>query len=133
VAISDLLGLTAQPLDTWVGLGREGLLEQIDQLIREFDVCRVVVGHPLTLRGEEGRMAQEVNRFVKILRKKLDIPVVLWDERLTSVQAERILHDAGEKPSSKKERIDQLASVLLLQNYLDYQNQTSSKVNGEEH
>ena len=77
-------------------------------------------------------MAQEVKHFVDTLRERLDVLVELWDERLTSVQAIRILQQAGEKPSRNKDRIDRLASALLLQNYLDHRKQASLNSNEEE-
>ena len=82
---------------------------------------KIVVGLPLSLRGEKGRMAEEVERFARQLRKRSSVPVVLWDERFTSVQARRVLRQAGEKVGRKKGKVDCIASVLLLQNYLDFQ------------
>jgi len=121
VAISDPLGLTAQPLETWKGLRWEEVTEKICTLIDPLGVERVILGFPLTLAGEKGKMAQEVQKFTTHLQKRISIPITLWDERLTSVQAGRIIHSLDKKPSRKKERVDLIASVLLLQNYLDYQ------------
>ena len=132
VSISDPLGLTAQPFDTWKGLNREEVLKKIHTLVEQLGVERVVVGFPLTLKGEEGTMAEEVKRFAAKLERRIRIPVTLWDERLTSVEAQRILHWMEEKPSRKKEKIDLIASALLLQNYLEYREMASREHHGEE-
>ena len=131
VAVSDPLGLTAQPFETWNGLRREEVVESTCILVERMGVERVVVGFPLTLRGERGRMAREVERFADKLSQRIRVPVTLWDERLTSVQAQRFLQQMGEKPSRKKERVDLIASVLLLQNYLDHQKGSWAKSQGE--
>jgi len=100
-------------------------------LIKERGIKRVIIGFPLNLRGQKGHLAREVERFVGQLSKKISIPIILWDERYTSVQSKRILHALHEKPSQKKERIDLIASILLLQNYLDYQREASVGNQGE--
>lgn len=120
VAVSDPLGLTAQPVETWSGLRWEEVVQRICKLVEQKDVERVVVGFPLTLKGKKGFFAREVEQFVERLRHSISIPVTLWDERMTSIQARRLLHQMGEKPSRRKEKVDLISSVLLLQNYLDY-------------
>ena len=132
VAVSDALGLTAQPVGTWSNLEWENMVEKIRTWIQDKGVESVIVGLPLNLHGEKGHLAREVERFVNKLKQHISIPVILWDERYTSVQAERILRYMNEKPSQKKERIDLIASVLLLQNYLDYQKGASVRNQGEE-
>jgi putative Holliday junction resolvase len=121
VAISDPLGVTAQPCTTWSGLCWNDVVEKVLTLIAEMEVERVVVGLPLGLSGKRGRMAREVERFTEHLKQRIGIPVTLWDERLTSTQARRVIHEIEEKPSRSKEKVDLIASVLLLQNYLDHQ------------
>lgn len=121
VAISDALGVTAQPLVTWQQSQWHELVDKIKALIQDQDVEGVILGFPLTLSGDVGRMAREVKRFSTYLSQRISVPVILWDERLTSVQAERSIHAMDQKPSQRKGQIDQLASVLLLQNYLDHQ------------
>ena len=127
IAVSDPLAMTAQPVRVLQGLSVEAVIEQICILIKKMDVEKIIMGLPLTLKGEKGNMVREVERFVGKLRQKVSIPIIYWDERLTSVHARRILHQMTEKPDKKKERIDQIASVLLLQNYLEYQ----KGINGE--
>ena len=121
VAVSDPLGVTAQPLVTWSGLCWNDVVEKVRTLISEMGVDRIVVGLPLSLSGKRGRMAREVERFTEHLERRISIPVTLWDERLTSTQARRVIHEIEEKPSRNKEKVDLIASVLLLQNYLDHQ------------
>ena len=82
-------------------------------------VQKVIVGLPLTMSGQYGKMAQETERFVKHLRLKIGMPVEMWDERLTSVQAKRVLKDSRKAVRRDKSNVDCLAAVLLLQSYLD--------------
>lgn len=131
VAVSDDLGFTAQPVCTWSNLKWEEIVENICTWITERNIERIIVGLPLNLRGQKGHLALEVERFVQRLKKHISIPITLWDERFTTVQSKRILHVLHQKPSQKKERIDQIASVLLLQNYLDYQRNISMGCQGE--
>lgn len=131
VAVSDDLGLTAQPVETWSNLKWEQVVENICTKIKDRSIERVVVGLPLNLRGQKGHLALEVERFVSKLKQHISVPIILWDERLTSVQSKRILHTLHKKPSQNKERIDLIASVLLLQNYLDYQRNISARCQGE--
>ena len=131
VAVSDPLGLTAQPLETWVDLDWKEVGERVCTLVVDMGVEKVVVGFPLTLKGTRGRMTQEVERFAATLHRRIQIPVILWDERLTSIQAERFLQQVDEKPSRKKRKVDLIAAVLILQNYLDYLKGASEKDQGE--
>ena len=119
VAVSDLLGITAQPLTTWTGLGETELIQRIVCLIPEMDILAVVVGDPLTPKGERGTMSERVGRFVRRLSQSISVPIHFQDERLTSVEAQRVLRDSGEKPSRNKEAVDRVAAVLILQTFLD--------------
>ena len=89
------------------------------------EIDRILVGYPLTLKGGSGAMAQEVKRFALRLEKALHVPILLWDERFTSVQARESLRIMNHEPSKKREKIDLIAAMLLLQNYLDSQTETS--------
>jgi putative Holliday junction resolvase len=120
VSMSDPLQLTAQPVDTWVKMSEKDMVFKIQIMVQKEGIEHIVVGYPLTLQGQKGRSAREVERFVGILSRAVSIPVSPWDERLTSVQAQRIMHQTNRKPSRLKERVDVLASMLILQNYLDY-------------
>lgn len=121
VAVSDPLKITAQPYATWEKKSRDELVDTINRCITELGVELILVGLPLTLRGERGTTAQKVEQFTSYLCEQVQVPVQLWDERLTTVQAHRVIHSMDRKPSRNKAKIDQMASVLLLQNYLEYQ------------
>ncbi|MCK5145454.1 Holliday junction resolvase RuvX [bacterium] len=121
VAITDPLGIIAQPFETWQGLSRQGVIEQIRELIQGFGVVKIVIGLPLSLSGNKSRMTLEVERFAKILQEKIEIPVVFWDERLSSVESQRAMHAMELKPSRDKGMIDRIAASILLQSYLVFQ------------
>jgi putative Holliday junction resolvase len=121
VAVSDELGWTAQGLHT---LGRRGLdadLAALGALAREHDVERVVVGLPRNMNGTLGPQAEYVLEFAEQLKAALGLPVVTWDERLTTVAANRVLLEADVSRKKRKALVDTVAAVLILQGYLDRQ------------
>jgi putative Holliday junction resolvase len=132
VAVSDPLGMTAQPVTTIDARNITGAMQQLNTLVDDYQVQCIVLGMPLTLRGKKGAAANAVIHFAGMLKKQTELPVVFWDERLTSVQAERSMRHGNRKPSREKAKVDQIAAVLLLQNYLDYshQNQTLDREEG---
>lgn len=87
---------------------------------REHGAGRVVVGRPLNMNGTAGDRVAKAEAFAELLRERIDVDVVLWDERLTSVDANRILSDAGKKRKKQKRLVDAVAASLILQSYLDY-------------
>jgi putative Holliday junction resolvase len=104
---------------------REKALEEIPPLFRQWEVEAVVVGVPLTLRGEEGPQAAKVKGFVSALEEALkeaglEIKIVLWDERLSTLQAQTILHEAGYKGRKIRKRVDAASAALILQSFLDF-------------
>ncbi|UCC77233.1 MAG: Holliday junction resolvase RuvX [Anaerolineales bacterium] len=119
VALSDPLGVLASPLTVLTGPTREAQLEAIEQLTRKHQVEKVIVGYPRSLSGAIGPQAQRVDQYVEQLRAHLQVPVVLWDERLSTAQAERLIHETGR--SVQRERIDAAAAAVILQSYLDAQ------------
>ena len=121
-AVSDPLGITAQPLSPIRRQGNSRDIEAISALIREYSVGTVLIGLPLTLGGEEGTQAKRVRLFGEKIREHLGIPVETWDERMTTVQAERHLIAAGVRREKRKEIRDSLSAVFLLQSALDYRN-----------
>jgi putative Holliday junction resolvase len=131
VAVSDLLGATAQPFDTWEGLKFEQIVDKLCLLIRKLEIEKIIMGLPLTLKGEKGKLARDVEQITMRLRQHIKTPILLWDERFTSVQAERLLQQANEKPSRQKKKIDVIAAILLLQNYLDFQRRVKINNIGE--
>ena len=119
VAVSDPLGLTAQRLDT-IWRKQENKLRQtlasIEALTKEYDVERIVVGYPKNTVGERAEKALE---FGEMLKRRTGLEVVMWDERLTTVEADRTLMEAGVRRENRKQYLDGLAAVFILQGYLD--------------
>ncbi len=120
MALSDGLQLTAQPYATWEAKDWTSFFERLNLLIDQESVERIVVGMPVTLRGEKGRMAEELEAFIKALGEAVSVPIITWDERFTTRQAHRALHEMGKKPSRHKALVDTLSAVFLLQNYLEF-------------
>lgn len=121
VALSDALRLTAQPLEPLKRVGARQDVERLAQLIREREVAEVVIGLPLQLSGAEGHAARGARELAGRLRARVppEVEIELWDERLTTVQAERMLIEGDVRRSRRKQVIDTVAAVLILQNYLD--------------
>jgi putative Holliday junction resolvase len=119
LAISDPLGIIASGLGTLEPEDAEELLRRLGKIVRDKEVTLLVVGHPIMLSGERGERAIETERFAEEAQRRLQIPVELYDERLTSVAAERALHEMDIKPSRAKKKVDEISAVLLLQSYLD--------------
>lgn len=119
VALSDPLGWTAQSLTTIRRSHTEEDLAALSKLVQEYEVCRIIVGLPLSLNGTLGPQAQKVLDFVRNLERTLTVPVIPWDERLTTAAAERILLEADLSRRRRKGIVDRLAAALILQSYLD--------------
>ena len=118
-AISDELGFAAHPLCTITRKNRKTDLAAICDLINTHQVDAVVIGLPLMLSGEIGIQAEKVQKFANRLKQEARIPIHLWDERLTTVEAEDILRDAGKPRNKRRQVIDQVAAVLILDEYLN--------------
>jgi len=119
VAISDELRFLAHPVETIPANGRA--LARIAEIVREKDVDLVIVGIPRRMSGEIGTAANEALEFVKKLRAILPCEVATWDERLTSVAANRALQEAGKRRRDTRAYVDQVAAQMILQGYLDRQ------------
>jgi putative Holliday junction resolvase len=119
VALSDPLGLTAQPLTVIERRDAARDVDALSALVAQHQVSCIVVGLPLTLRGEQGIQADKVESFVQRLRSRVRLPVELIDERLTTVQGERALAEGGASRRQRKAAIDQVAAQLILQQFLD--------------
>jgi putative Holliday junction resolvase len=120
VAMSDAAGTLAMPLTTLKAAPRQQALAQIVALVQEHTVDEVVVGLPLTMSGEVGFQAQIVRAFAAELEQRLEQPVYLFDERLTTVVADQMMRELGIKPDKRKARVDELAASIILQDYLDH-------------
>jgi putative Holliday junction resolvase len=116
VALSDPLGMTAQPLEV---VERHRLLKRIPELVAEYEVQRIVVGLPLRLDGSKGQAARAVKAAAKDIADVAGVPVELWDERLTTAQAQRLMIGAHASRKDRKSNIDKVAAALILQSYLD--------------
>ena len=134
VAVSDPLGLTAQGVET-VWRKQENKLRQtmarIEELISEYQVERIVLGYPKNLNYTVGERAVNSLEFKEKLEKRTGLPVVMWDERLTTAEAERTLMETGVRRENRKQFLDQMAAVLILQGYLDRMNMNKDENNGE--
>lgn len=119
LAMSDGLGITAQGLSTLERRTMRADLGAIHHLAATGEVGAYLLGLPRSLRGEESRQAAWVRDFGERLKKRSRLPVLYWDERFTSVEAERVLRQEGGTRQSLKGKVDRLAAVLLLQSYLD--------------
>jgi putative pre-16S rRNA nuclease len=119
VAISDALLLTAQSRPTLRRKDLRSDLEKLRRLADENEVYQVVVGQPLHMDGRESPQSQKVARFAEELHKVLDLPIVFWDERLTSFEAEQQLEEMGLNWRQRREHVDKVAAMIILQNYLD--------------
>lgn len=119
VAVSDDLKMIALPLEIIPAQPFPAFLARLKTLIREKEVDQIVVGMPRNMNGSYGPAAQRVREFVTVLKEALPMPIVTWDERLTSAQAERILDEAEVRQADRRGKVDQMAAAILLQSYLD--------------
>jgi putative Holliday junction resolvase len=119
LALSDPLGVTAQGLPTLQRTRIREDLAALEQIIREHDVRLILLGHPLNMSGTEGRQAAYTREFADRLAARTGVEVRLWDERLTSVEAERVLKESGISIQKRARAVDRLAAVILLESYLD--------------
>jgi putative Holliday junction resolvase len=120
VALSDESATLASGLHTIRRTGLQKDLRELAGLARDREVETVVVGLPRSLDGSEGPQARKVLAFVEALRRAVQVPIVTWDERFTTVAAENALIEGGVSRGRRKGLVDKVAAVLILQNYLDY-------------
>jgi putative Holliday junction resolvase len=119
IAISDELGLTAQGLDTLERKNNREDCAALARLAAEKGVSMFLVGNPIHMSGQEGRQSEWVRRFAKALSAWTGLRAVLWDERLTTVEAQRVLRSSGIGIEKRARAVDRLSAVILLQSYLD--------------
>ena len=120
IAVSDLMGWTAQGVETISYKGDyKMLLNRIGELILQYDVKKIVIGYPRNLNGSVGPRATKTEEFIEILMDKFQLPVIKWDEWLSTVSAHRDMNDMGVKNRKKRGLVDTIAAVHILQNYLD--------------
>jgi len=122
LALSDPLGIIAQPLDTVRAVGARVDANAICRIVEEHEVTTVVIGLPLLMSGGEGSRAVAARTFAERLRRRLHgVSVELWDERLTSVSAQRTMISGGARRARRKQKVDTMAAMLILQSFLDAQ------------
>lgn len=119
LAVSDPLGITAQGLPTVRRKNKRFDFEQLQNTIRQYGVTELVVGYPLRMSGDQGTQAEKMRQFAEELRRKFDLPVHLWDERLTSAEANRVLRESEMSIRRRGEVVDRMAAVLILQSWME--------------
>ena len=122
VAVSDPLGMTAQGVETIVRKDENKLRQscaRIEELIKEYEIEEIVLGYPKNMNNTAGERAEKTEEFKAMLERRTGKPVILWDERLTTVAAERVLMESGVRRENRKAVVDKIAAVLILQGYLD--------------
>jgi putative Holliday junction resolvase len=125
IAMSDELGITAQGLKTLRRKSTEEDLREIAAIVGQFEIDKIVVGLPKNMNGTLGEQAEIVLEWTKVLTDKIQLPVVTWDERLSTVGASKVLLQADLSRRKRKKVIDKLAAVLILQGYLDQSSRMS--------
>ena len=122
VAVSDELGLTAQGVEI-IRRKSPGKLRQtlarLEELVIYYDVEKIVLGYPKNMNNTEGERCEKTVEFKEKLERRMELPIVLWDERLTTVAAQNIMTESGIRAKEHKEYVDELAAMLILQGYLD--------------
>ena len=123
VAVSDQLGLTAQGVEI-IRRKSPGKLRQtlarLEELVIYYDVEKIVLGYPKNMNNTEGERCEKTVEFKEKLERRMELPIVLWDERLTTVAAQNIMTESGIRAKEHKEYVDELAAMLILQGYLDF-------------
>ena len=119
VAVSDPLGITAQGLETIQRQNKRTDLAALEKVIQAYSVVEIVVGYPLRMSGAEGTQSAKMDLFAEDLRKRFKLPVHLWDERLSSAQANRLLRETDMSIKRRGQVVDQMAAVLILQNWME--------------
>ena len=122
VAVSDPLGITAQGVSTIWRKQENKLrqtLAQIEKLVEDYQVERIVLGYPKNMNNTVGERALKSLEFKERLERRTGLPVVMWDERLTTVEANRTLMESGVRRENRKQYLDELAAIFILQSYLD--------------
>jgi putative Holliday junction resolvase len=118
VAVSDPLGITAQGLETLQRRNKRHDFDQLKRVIREYEVKEIVVGLPLRMSGAEGIQSDKMNLFAEELRKRFRLPVHLFDERLTSAEANRLLRETDLSIEKRGKAVDRMAAILILQGWM---------------
>lgn len=124
LAVSDALGITAQGITTLQRRNKRTDLAELRKVISEYAVSEIVVGYPLRLSGTASAQTGKVTEFAEVLKKTFGLPVHLWDERLSSAQANRLLRETDMSIRRRAEVVDQMAAVLILQSFMENRKRT---------
>lgn len=127
IAVSDPLGITAQGLETLQRQNKKTDFERLGELIRNYEVTEIVVGFPLRMSGAEGIQAEKIERWAGELKARFQVPVHLWDERLTSAEANRLLRMTEMSIRRRGRVVDRMAAVLILQSWMECRSQARSR------
>ena len=119
MAVSDPLGITAQGLPKLRRQNKRLDYEALQKVINEFEIAEIVIGYPLRMSGATGTQSEKMVAFAEEVRKKFGLPVYLWDERLTSAEANRVLRESEMSIKRRGEVVDRLAAVLILQSWME--------------
>ena len=119
IAVSDELKMIAQPLEYILAEPSDEFLARLNELINDKEVELILIGMPRNMDGSYGPAAQKVQDFVEMLKAAVCVPIKMWDERLTSAQANRLLIQGNVRRDKRKEKVDKMAAAILLQSYLD--------------
>lgn len=119
IAVSDALGITAQGLDTLARKNKRSDFESLARVIRQYEISEIVVGLPLRMSGAEGTQSEKMRLFAAELRKRFRLPVHLWDERLTSAEANRFLRETELSIEKRGRAVDRMAAILILQGWME--------------
>lgn len=133
VAVCDPLGITAQAVETIVRKEENKLRQtcrRIEELIEEYQITSIILGYPKNMDDSVGERAKRTEEFQEILKKRTGLPVILWDERLTTVEADEILRESGVPATERKKVIDKVAAGIILQSYLDTEKAKKGKEAG---
>lgn len=122
VAVSDPMLITAQGVEI-IRRESEGKIrktyQRIEELCKEYEVEKIVLGYPKNMNGTDGERAEKSLEFKEALERRTGIPVIMWDERLTTVSADNIMIESGIRRENRKEYVDEIAAMIILQNYLE--------------
>lgn len=133
LAVSDELGITAQGIETLERTRIREDLEYLKQIASRWDARLLLVGRPLHMSGSESRQSEYTQAFAERLQRHVGLPLIFWDERLTSAEAERVLRESGASLEQRKKAVDRLAAVLLLESYLAHRRNEPGSAEGRTH
>ena len=126
LAVSDLLGITAQGIETLQRKNKRTDFEHLARIIAQYEVVEIVLGNPLRMSGAGGIQSDKAAAFAGELRNKFNVPVHLWDERLTSAEANRLLRETDLSIEKRGEAVDRMAAILILQGWMEHRSKRTA-------